>query len=138
MIAKRGHRAAGRDRLQRDQAQTVAGGALRTRHPLARDDNDRETMAITDENQELYELRDAYRRLRPTAERVVETGAYPTADDEEARIDASQLRGLERELRGEPQPSDIWMSISASKRATRDQRESPRRASAKDILMSVS
>jgi hypothetical protein len=53
------------------------------------------------------------RRLRVAAERVVDAGKYPAADDEQSRAYASQLRGLERELRGEPQPSGLsWMSVS--------------------------
>jgi hypothetical protein len=43
-------------------------------------------------------LQEQYRQLRLAAERVVEAAEYPTADGEEARIYASQLRDLKREL----------------------------------------
>jgi hypothetical protein len=58
-------------------------------------------------------LAEKYRRLRAAAERVIECANYPAADDEEARVYRSQLRTLERELNGVPQPSAFaTMSVS--------------------------
>jgi hypothetical protein len=65
---------------------------------------------MTDESYEI--LRDQHRRLRPVAQAVVDASNYPTGEGE-ARVYRSQLRALERELRGEPQPHGMaWMSVS--------------------------
>jgi hypothetical protein len=62
---------------------------------------------------EYEELREAHRRLRAAAERVLEASSYPTADGEQSRVYASQLRALRRELEGIPQPSAFaTMSVS--------------------------
>jgi hypothetical protein len=59
------------------------------------------------------QLRESYRRLRSAAERVVEASKYPTAEGEEAKVYAHELKALERELRGEPAPSSLYfMSVS--------------------------
>jgi hypothetical protein len=58
-------------------------------------------------------LRERYLRLRRAAERVLEAASYPISEGAEQRVYASQLRDLERELRGEPQPHGFtWMSVS--------------------------
>ena len=65
---------------------------------------------MTDERYEA--LRERYIRLRRVARRVVDAAQYPSGDDE-SRVYASQLRELERELDGEPQPSAMaWMCVS--------------------------
>ena len=62
---------------------------------------------------EYEQLAEAYRRLRLAAQRVVEATDYPTPDGEEGKVYRSQLRALERELSGEPQPHGAaWMSVS--------------------------
>ena len=58
-------------------------------------------------------LRERYLRPRRAAERVVNAGNYVLDGPDEARVYASQLRDLERELRAEPQPHPLrWMSVS--------------------------
>ena len=57
-------------------------------------------------------LREKYLRLRHAAEKVIEAADYAAGGDE-PRVYASQLRDLEPELAGEPQPSGLsWMSVS--------------------------
>jgi hypothetical protein len=57
-------------------------------------------------------LRERYLRLRHAAETVVDAANY-RLEGAEARVYASQLRDLERELKGEPQPHGLaWMSVS--------------------------
>jgi hypothetical protein len=58
-------------------------------------------------------LLDRYLRLRRAAERVLEAADYAVDGNDETRVYASQLRELERELEGEPQPHRLaWMSVS--------------------------
>jgi hypothetical protein len=58
-------------------------------------------------------LRERYLRLRQAAEKVIDAADYALDGDDEARVYATQLRDLERELRGEPQPHGLaWMSVS--------------------------
>jgi hypothetical protein len=58
-------------------------------------------------------LRERYLRLRLAAERVLDAASYPIPEGHEPRVYASQLRDLERELKGEPQPHGLaWMSVS--------------------------
>ena len=58
-------------------------------------------------------LHEQHLRLRAAAQAVVDAADYPTANDDEAKVYASQLRDLERELKGEPQPNGLaWMSVS--------------------------
>jgi hypothetical protein len=67
-------------------------------------------MSYTDADYEI--LRESHVRLRNVAEAVIEAADYPI-DDDEARVYRSHLRRLERELRGEPQPSSFaTMSVS--------------------------
>lgn len=58
---------------------------------------------------------DAYRRLRRAAEKVVDAANYAAGDEDEARVYASQLRDLKRELDGEPRPSTARSSTTAPK-----------------------
>jgi hypothetical protein len=62
---------------------------------------------------EYEQLLEQYRRLYRAAQAVVDASHYPTADDEEAKVFASQLRVLERELKGRPQHS-AFATMSAS------------------------
>ena len=58
---------------------------------------------------ECHSLLDRYTRLRKAAQAVVDAAGY----DEDGRVYRAQLRDLERELRGEPQPNGLkWMSVS--------------------------
>jgi hypothetical protein len=59
-------------------------------------------------DEELEALREQHRRLRRAAERVLEAASYA----EDGRVYRVQLEQLERELRGIPHPSGMWMSIS--------------------------
>jgi hypothetical protein len=62
---------------------------------------------------EYEQLQEAHRRLRVAAQRVIEAADYPPADGEQAKVYASQLRALRRELEGVPQPSAFaTMSVS--------------------------
>jgi len=62
---------------------------------------------------EYESLRRAYVRLRLAAQKVVEAADYATGSGDEPRVYASQLRDLEHELAGEPQPSGLsWMGVS--------------------------
>ena len=64
-------------------------------------------------NSEYDVLRERYLRLRQAAQRVLEAVDYALDGNDEPRVYASQLRDLERELRGEPQPQGLaWMSVS--------------------------
>ena len=64
-------------------------------------------------DEELEALREQHRRLRRAAQAVIDAASYPADGEHEARLYRSQLRGLERELRGIPQPSGMaWMSVS--------------------------
>ena len=68
-------------------------------------------MSSTDSYEALAE---SYRRLRIAAQAVLDAASYPTTD-EEPRVYRSQLKALERELEGLPQPSAAkfaWMSIT--------------------------
>jgi hypothetical protein len=57
-------------------------------------------------------LREAYLRLRAAAQAALDATNYP-AGEEQARVYRLQLRDLERELAGEPQPHGLtWMSVS--------------------------
>jgi hypothetical protein len=56
---------------------------------------------------EYEQLAERYRRLRVVCERLVEAADYPAGDDDESRVYRSQLRAVERELRGTPQPSKL-------------------------------
>lgn len=59
-------------------------------------------------------LDESYRRLRRAARAVIDACCYEAGNGAEPRIYASQLRQLERELEGVPQPSNrlTWMSPS--------------------------
>lgn len=62
---------------------------------------------------EYESLRRAYVRLRLAAQKVIEAANYATGSGDEPRVYASQLRDLEREVAGEPQPNGLsWMSVS--------------------------
>jgi len=67
-------------------------------------------MTTTEQHQQLLER---YTRLRIAARAVIDASHYPTADGEEAKVFASQLRVLEREPTHEPQHSAFaTMSVS--------------------------
>jgi hypothetical protein len=53
-----------------------------------------------------------YQRLHRAAQAVVDAADYASDGEDEARVYASQLRALRRELEGEPQPQGMWMSAS--------------------------
>jgi hypothetical protein len=59
------------------------------------------------EREELEALRLRHRRLRIAAEAVLAAASYPTAPEEQPRVYRGQLRDLERELAGEPQPNGL-------------------------------
>ena len=63
-------------------------------------------------NSDYEALRERYLRLRQAAERVIDAADYASDGEDEARVYASQLRDLRRELAGEPQPHGLsWMSV---------------------------
>ena len=65
---------------------------------------------MTTPEPEYESVRQAYDRLRLAAQKVVEAADYEAAGDE-PRVYASQLRDLERELTGEPQPQGAELDV---------------------------
>ena len=57
-------------------------------------------------------LAESHRRLRRAARAVIDACSYEAGNGVEPRVYASQLRQLERELEGVPQPCNrlTWMS----------------------------
>jgi hypothetical protein len=64
---------------------------------------------MTTEHEQLLQQ---YQRLQRAAQAVVDAADYATQGEDEARVYASQLRTLRRELKGTPQPHGMWMSAS--------------------------
>lgn len=63
-------------------------------------------------DEKLAAIEERYRRLAAAARAVIDAADYASDDEDEARVYASQLRDLKRELDGEPQPNGMWMSVS--------------------------